>query len=172
MTLDLVSDEEIARLTDVQRRDLIRRLQAAESHSQLPNPALGTSRSLHLTLLIVAGTALIPWTAYLAASLPVNQTAYNWDATWVGFDIILIVLLATTVTLALMRRRLVMATAYATAVVLVCDTWFDLMTSAPGDRMGPLAAAAFIELPIAAVLIRATLRVYRRDRTDPSLFTR
>lgn len=170
MTVQLVSDEEIAHLSALQRRELIRRLEAAEG-PLVPATALGGHvRAAHLGLLILSGAALIPWTAYLAASLPVNYTAHNWVATWVGFDSILVVLLVTTVTLALMRRRLVMATAYAAAVLLACDAWFDVMTAAPGDRLAPLATAAFVELPIAIVLIRGTLRVAQLDRAVPSAF--
>jgi hypothetical protein len=170
MTAQLVSDEEIADLSAVQRRELIRRLEAAEGVPGSAPAVWSRARAAHLGLLIASAAALIPWTAYLAVKLPENYTAYNWDATWVGFDIILVVLLATTVTLALMRRRLVMATAFATGIVLLCDAWFDVMTAGPGDRWESLATAAFIELPIAVVLIRATIQVHQMERRAPSVF--
>jgi hypothetical protein len=170
MTSGLVTDDEIASLSDAQRSDLIRRLEAGDGPSLPAAPMRGRVRAAHLGLLIGSAAALIPWTAYLAVRLPANYTAYNWDTTWVGFDVILLVLLATTVTLALMQRRLVMGAAFATGVVILCDAWFDVMTAGPGDFWPSLATAAFIELPIAAVLVRAAFRVYRLDRLRPSLF--
>jgi hypothetical protein len=120
--------------------------------------------------MVVGAAVLIPWTAYLAATLPVDYSAHNWDATWVGFDSALVVLLTTTVALALMRRRLVMATAFATGILLICDAWFDVMTAAPADRPEALAAAALLELPVAVLLIQAAWRVFRLDREEPAIF--
>jgi hypothetical protein len=37
---------------------------------------------------------LLPWTIYLAQSLPVRQVSSHYDAAWAGFDVMLMVALA------------------------------------------------------------------------------
>ena len=41
---------------------------------------------------MASAVLLIPWIAYLGLSLPHRYVAHNWDATWVGFDVLLFVL--------------------------------------------------------------------------------
>ena len=78
-------------------------------------------------LAIVAG--LIPWTAYLAWSLPGHFRAHNWRLAWVGFDVGLIVVLAYTAWAAWTRRQILAPTAIVAATMLICDAWFDVNTS-------------------------------------------
>jgi hypothetical protein len=33
--------------------------------------------------------ALLPWTIYIAGSLPAQQVSANYDAAWAGFDVLL-----------------------------------------------------------------------------------
>jgi hypothetical protein len=46
--------------------------------------------------------------------------------TWVGFDILLVVAIASTAYLGVRCRRTVAMSALATGVLLICDTWFDV----------------------------------------------
>ena len=49
---------------------------------------------------------LIPWTVYLAGSLPSEQVSTHYDAAWAGFDVMLMLALAATAYFALRRAEL------------------------------------------------------------------
>jgi hypothetical protein len=98
---------------------------------------------------------LLPWIAYLAYSLPSRQVSADADVAWAGFDVILLIALAGTGYFALRRLRY-LATA-AAATLLVVDAWFDVVTTLPGQRLEPVALAAGVELPLAAVCIWLSL---------------
>lgn len=106
-------------------------------------------------LFLLAGLGLLPWTAYLVLTLPGRhvQTGY-YDLAWGGFDIALAALLVAT-GVGLVRRRLwVQSTATAAATMLVCDAWFDVLSSRPGrERLVAIALAAAAELPSALVCL-------------------
>jgi hypothetical protein len=155
-----LTDEQIAAMSAEQRRDLIWRL-ARPSEELLP-----ARRTVHrirnVRLAITAGSAvlLIPWIAYLGVTLPDHYVVSNWSATWVGFDILLLFMFAATAVLGWLRRQLLILTGFASGVLLLCDAWFDLMTSAPGDLWESVASAA-LEIPIAILLIGGTVRLMR-----------
>ena len=104
-------------------------------------------------LFFLAGIGLLPWTVYLIVTLPGRhlQTGY-YDLAWGGFDVGLAALLLAT-GFGLLRRRLwVQSTATAAATMLVCDAWFDVLSSRPGgERLVASALAVGAELPSAAV---------------------
>lgn len=106
-------------------------------------------------LFFLAGLGLLPWTAYLILTLPGKhlQTGY-YDLAWGGFDIGLAALLVST-GVGLLRRRLwVQSTATAAATMLVCDAWFDILSSHPGrERLTAAVLAATAELPSAAICL-------------------
>ena len=94
--------------------------------------------------------ALVPWTAHLSASLPNRHETRHWDLLWAGFDVGLILAGAATAVAALQRSRLLAITASITGTLLLCDTWFDLMTSRPGsERLWAAGEAVFAEIPLA-----------------------
>jgi len=70
-------------------------------------------RRLRLGLMICGSVGLIPWIVFLSVSLPTTYVAQNWSATWVGFDALLVTLLATTAILGWQRRQLLLLTAFA-----------------------------------------------------------
>jgi hypothetical protein len=96
---------------------------------------------------------LLPWTIYLGYSLPSRQMSSHYDVAWAGFDVILLVALASTGYFALRRSRHLATAAAATATLLVVDAWFDVMTSPPGQVAESLALAVLIELPLASVCV-------------------
>ena len=96
---------------------------------------------------------LIPWTIYLAGSLPSEQVSTNYDAAWTGFDVLLALTLVSTAYFALRRSRYLATTAAATAALLVVDAWFDVLTTPGVQRIESILLAAFVELPLAAVCI-------------------
>jgi len=49
---------------------------------------------------------LVPWVAYLAATLPDRIQAHDWGVAWVGFDSAMIAAIVFTVWLSWRRRQL------------------------------------------------------------------
>jgi hypothetical protein len=96
---------------------------------------------------------LLPWIAYLAYSLPSRQVSADYDVAWAGFDLMLLIALASSGYFALRRSRHLATTATAAATLLVVDAWFDVMTTLPGQRLEPVALAAGVELPLASVCV-------------------
>jgi hypothetical protein len=159
-----VSDAQIAAMTAAERRELIGRLERPLAEL-LPSAELSRLRRVRLTVMVGAVIGLIPWTVYLAMSLPDKYIAHNWTATWVGFDILLLLFLAVTAVLGLLRRQLLILAAFTTGVLLMCDAWFDVMTAAPADRWLSVSTAIVGELPLAALLITGALRILRVTAT-------
>jgi hypothetical protein len=122
-------------------------------------------RRVRLVLMVGAIVGLIPWTIYLAITLPDKYIAHNWPVTWVGFDILLLVFMAATAVLGLLRRQLLVLTAFTTGILLVCDAWFDVMTAGPTDMWLSVLTAALGELPLAVILITGALRILRLTAT-------
>jgi hypothetical protein len=159
-----LSDAAIAAMSDAERRQLIERLERPLGEL-LPASALARLRRIRLVLIVGATIGLIPWIVYLSITLPDKYVAHNWTATWVGFDILLLVFLATTAVLGLLRRQLLILTAFTSGILLICDAWFDVMTSAPADRWLSMLTGGLGELPLAIVLITGALRILRLTAT-------
>jgi hypothetical protein len=155
-----VSDAQIAAMSATERRELITRLKRPLGEL-LPESELVRVRRVRLVLMVGAIVGLIPWTIYLAITLPDKYIAHNWPVTWVGFDILLLVFMAATAVLGLLRRQLLVLAAFTTGVLLVCDAWFDVMTAAPTDMWLSVLTAALGELPLAVILITGALRILR-----------
>jgi len=98
--------------------------------------------------------ALLPWTAYLAYSLPSRQVSPHYAIAWAGFDVILLVVLAGTAYFALRRSRYLATAAASAATLLVVDAWFDITTSPPGGQlMEAIVLAVLVELPLASLCV-------------------
>ncbi|HEX3547681.1 MAG TPA: hypothetical protein VHU62_14045 [Mycobacterium sp.] len=161
---DGVSDAQIGAMSAAERRELIQRLERPIDEL-LPAPVLTRVRRVRLVLMVGAMIGLAPWIVYLAYSLPDKYVAHNWPVTWVGFDILLLLFMAATALLGLLRRQLLILTAFTTGVLLFCDAWFDVMTAGPTDRTLSILTAVLGELPLAALLITGALRILRLTAT-------
>lgn len=159
-----LSDAQIAAMSDADRRDLIERLERPLSEVVAPS-TLRRVRRLRLVLVVGASIGLLPWMAYLAQTLPEKYVAHNWPATWLGFDVILLVFMVSTAVLGVLRRQLLILAAFTTGVLLACDAWFDVMTAAPADRLLSTLGAILVELPLAIILITGALRILRLTAT-------
>jgi hypothetical protein len=159
-----LSDAQIAAMSGVERRELISRLERP-IEELLPSAELARLRRMRLVLMVGAVIGLIPWIVYLAFTLPDKYIAQNWPATWVGFDILILAFMGATAVLGLLRRQLLVLTAFTTGILLVCDAWFDVMTAAPADRWLSVLTAVLGELPLAAILITGALRILRLTAT-------
>ena len=155
-----LTDDQIDAMTPQERRDLIIRLGRPVSDLVHPVTAARVRRA-RLGIMVGGSLALIPWIVFLAATLPDRYLVLNWPFTWVGFDALLVTLMAATAYLGSRRRALFVLTAFATAVMLVCDAWFDITTAGPDDIWRSVCAAMFAELPLATLLILGTLRLMR-----------
>jgi hypothetical protein len=111
-------------------------------------------RARFLFVLVTCCTGLGAWIVYLAVSLPTGYRSKGWSAAWVGFDILLLLALAGTLLAAILGRQILIMFAVATAKLLFCDAWFDIVLDwGTSDVWGSLASAAFVELPLAVFLL-------------------
>ena len=95
---------------------------------------------------------LLPWTALLFVTLPRHYEANHWAIAWGGFDIGLGVALTGTAIMVARRSPFAEVTATVTGTLLVCDAWFDVLTSRGlSDSAQAVALALLVELPIAAL---------------------
>ena len=153
------SDEQLATMTPHQRRELLWRLVRPVADVLPPHFDTRKARQRRLALMTAGAAALVPWTIYLGASLPNRYVARHWTLTWVGFDVVLMAMFASTALLGFLRRQLVVVTAFASGVLLLCDAWFDVTTANPHDRPFSIGAAVLAEAPIAILLISGALRL-------------
>src|SRR6476469_9452831 len=144
-----------------ERRDLIKRLARPVEDFVPSHRWLRRTREVRVLLLVGSAVLLLPWSAYLAVTLPRHYVADNWDVTWVGFDVLLLVMMVATAVLGYLRRQLLVLTAFATAVLLVCDAWFDVMTAHGDDRVLSIITAVLVELPFAALLVTGSFQILR-----------
>lgn len=95
---------------------------------------------------------LIPWTAYLTLTLPARHVSYRYDLTWVGFDVGLTAAFVATTWAAVRGSKWLVPFAAVTGTMLVCDAWFDVVTSQGGGEMWEAVGEAVAgELPLAAL---------------------
>ena len=111
-------------------------------------------RRLLLVFLGAAAVFLVPWTVYLADTLPTRFDTGQWNVAWVGFDTALGCCFAAACWLGWRRHRAAVPMLAATATLLCCDAWFDVLLDwASPDRWTSVAMALGAELPIAALLL-------------------
>ena len=94
---------------------------------------------------------LLPWTVYLSVTLPPKHESVHWDIVWPGLDVgIALAVAATVVGLVRLSPNLPIFASTA-GTLLLCDAWFDTVTSQPGSELAWAAAEALVaELPLAA----------------------
>ena len=102
-------------------------------------------------LFAVLSVLLIPWIAYLATVLPSRQLSRHYDFAWAGFDGMLLIALAATAYFALRRSRNLAVAATSAGTLLIVDAWFDVLTARRRQLPVSVAAAVFIELPLAVL---------------------
>jgi hypothetical protein len=124
---------------------------------------------LHLTLPRVArilataflamAAILVPWTVFLSISLPPRYDAGHWNLLWTGFDVALTVVLGYAAWAAWFHRQVVATTAIVAGTLLLCDAWFDIVTSiGHSDQWVTLLTGFGVEIPLALFF----LWLYRR----------
>jgi len=82
------------------------------------------------SLVFLAGAVfLIPWTVFLGLTLPPKYDARNWGVLWTGFDAALIFVLLFAAWAARFRRRILATITNVAGTLLICDAWFDMVSS-------------------------------------------
>jgi hypothetical protein len=101
---------------------------------------------------VLCALLLLPWAAYLTFSLPRSYSANHWRVAWGGFDLGLGIALAVTAIAVARRSPFAEVSAAVTGTLLVCDAWFDVLTTRTGAELLQAGLeAALIELPLAAL---------------------
>jgi hypothetical protein len=157
----VISEDDIRSLTPSQRQNLMMRLIDPD---RLPDmgPDQRRYRAVFMRVVAVSALLLIPWIVYLANRLPRRYSAAHWDLAWLGFDFALLVTLGITAWAAWRRRQIVIVFSLVAGTLLICDAWFDVMTSHVGhDRTEALLSAVLVELPLAILLLTAAYRLVR-----------
>ena len=90
--------------------------------------------------ILLSAIILVPWTIYLALTLPSQHLSRHYRLTWVGFDIFLVVLLVITAFGILGKSKSHDLLACATGVMLLLDGWFDV--TGAGNRADTAVAMA------------------------------
>jgi hypothetical protein len=113
-------------------------------------------------LLWVCAFALVPWTIYLALSLPADYNTRHWAVAWTGFDVLELIALAATAYFSWRRRQALIGTSVVAATLLVCDAWFDVSLDLGTSGIWLSAASAvFVELPLAFFLMHRAMMLMR-----------
>jgi len=103
---------------------------------------------------VLCALILIVWAAFLIFSLPRNYTANHWRVAWGGFDIGLGLALVATAVAVFRRSPFAEVAAAVSGTLLVCDAWFDVLTShTTGEVVQASLEAALVELPLAALCL-------------------
>ena len=170
-----LSDAQLAALTPEERADLARRLAALTGPE--PDPPTDAGRSgapagawrrwvpAATVAVAVTGTlVLAAWIWGLSRTLPHRYLADNWDTAWIGYDLALLAGLALTGWAAWRGSALLLPAAFTTAILLVCDAWFHVMTAATvTDRTASALVALVAELPLAVGLLWVARPMIRVD---------
>jgi hypothetical protein len=110
------------------------------------------SRRWVTPLFTFVALCLLPWTLYLTFTLPSRHVTTHYDLAWVGFDIGLAAAFAGTAWAAVRSPGWLVPLAAVTGTMLLCDVWFDVVTSRGASEIGEAAAEAVLaELPLAGV---------------------
>ena len=128
------------------------------------NPTLYRRRRRVLKQLGFSVTALVPWTVYLALSLPGRFEARHWPMVWVGFDVMLLLSLAGAGVAVWLRRQVLIPLSFVAATLLTCDAWFDISLSwGRTDVRVSMASAVLVELPLAFLLVMRARRMMKES---------
>jgi uncharacterized membrane protein len=113
-------------------------------------------------VLTLTAAGLLPWTLWLTFTLPSRHLTEHYDVAWVVFDCALFCAFAATAWCAVKSSQWLVPFAAVTGTMLLCDAWFDVMTSiGSGEALEAILEALLAELPLAAV---CGLIVYDAER--------
>ena len=118
---------------------------------------------------LFSAVILVPWTIFLAVTLPSQHLSRHYRLTWVGFDIFLAVLLVVTAFGILRHSRHHDLLACATGVMLLLDAWFDVTGAGNrADYVLAMVMALVVTLPSGIFLLIYATTSNNRQHTTPS----
>ena len=98
----------------------------------------------------IGALVMLPWIGYLALSLPLAESGGAWRVAWVGFDVMLALVLMTTAWLGFRHRQVAILGLLVSSTMLFTDAWFDVALSyGTGEQWGAILSAAVLEIPFA-----------------------
>ena len=116
------------------------------------------------SLYIIFSLVLIPWIVYLSVSLPSRHLSNHWDISWVGLDIGIFASLFLTGILAFIKSRWMVISSTATAIFLITDAWFDIVSERPGVELSQaILLAVIFEIPLALISLSIAIRVLNHN---------
>ena len=105
-------------------------------------------------MFVLLGVCLLPWTVLLALTLPARHGTTHYGLAWTGFDVALAAALLGTGIGAARQAAWLQGVAAAAATLLICDAWFDVLSSTSRNELvTALMLALFVELPVAAACL-------------------
>lgn len=126
----------------------------SERVSSPKTPTWSTSPRWVAAAFLLLAIALVPWTIVLALTLPARHGTHHYDVAWTGFDLVLAGSLLATAIGAAKQAAWLQGAAVAAATLLVCDAWFDVLSStSTRELLTALALALLVELPVAAACL-------------------
>jgi hypothetical protein len=158
----VIDESELQRMTPEERAQLAQALASLNARSLTPTP-LSQRRRRVLIAACLAGVLLLSiWIGVLEAKLPRDYRAGGWRAAWVGFDIALLLVFASTAWAAWRRRQILIVCLMVLATLLCCDAWFDITLDwGTSGFMVSVLSAALVELPLAVVALIGARRLLR-----------
>jgi hypothetical protein len=106
------------------------------------------------SLLFISAAGLVLWTVFLGLSLPGKYDAGHWGLLWTGFDVVLLAVLGYAGWAAWFRRQILATTAIVAGTLLLCDAWFDIITSiGNSDEWLSLLTGFGLEIPLAVFFL-------------------
>ena len=159
---------------DVRSWTLEERARIARCLDQLverPTGSSGVIRRRRLSIVAAAAGALVmvPWIGYLASSLPLAESGGAWRVAWVGFDIMLALILMMTAWLGLRRRQVAILGLLVASTMLLTDAWFDVALSyGTHEQWGAILSAVLLELPFAVLLASSAIGILQRTSSTVS----
>lgn len=122
-------------------------------------------------LYVLGAVLLVPWTIFLFITLPDRNVSHWWSVTWGGFDVMLVIVFVGCAYRILRLSPLTAVVCAAAAALLVTDAWFDItLAGTRDDLIGAVLLAVLVELPMAALCVRTSMRVMRVfDQARPYL---
>lgn len=128
--------------------------QIARRRDRLAHIPLSRTAQLVSVCFFLIAAGMVPWTVFLGLSLPPKYDAGHWNLLWTGFDVGLICVLGYAAWAAWFHRQVIATTAIVAGTLLLCDAWFDIITSlGHGDQWVTLLTGLGGELPLAIFFI-------------------
>ncbi|MDX6512255.1 MAG: hypothetical protein QOE36_1759 [Gaiellaceae bacterium] len=101
--------------------------------------------------LVLCLVALLPWTLWLSFSLPSRHVSEHYGIAWTGFDLFLAATLFATAFAVVRRKPWLQSAAAVTGALLICDAWFDILSSQSDELAQAILLGLACELPLAAL---------------------